>query len=278
MREKLSEVVSFFISSTSFLPVMGAEIEFYLSSPPPNEFFDYYNSYKGKSPLLFAEIEKERGENQFEIRVIHCDHPILIAETINQAKKIITEAAEKFNLSASFASKPYADQPGNGLHIHISLQDSNKKNIFIKQLDHEENPILYYAIAGLLELLPASMRYFAPKPEDYARFIRKKCSESPTTISWGGNNRTVALRLPTSTLDPFNRRIEHRVPCANADPFNAMACVILGVAYGIINKITPKIEKIYGDAALEQYNLSPLPASLEESIAITHSYLMSHGY
>ena len=43
-------------------------------------------------------------------------------------------------------------------------------------------------------LIIASMIAFAPHENSYARFTPR--GQTPTTISWGANNRTVAVRLP----------------------------------------------------------------------------------
>ena len=39
---------------------------------------------------------------------------------------------------------------------------------------------------------------------------------APVNLSWGGNNRTTAIRIPGT--NKLNRRIEFRVPSANCNP------------------------------------------------------------
>jgi len=114
------------------------------------------------------------------------------------------------------------------------------------------------------------MVYFAPNADSYKRFTAVYHAENetydnaPTKICWGGNNRTVAIRVPESTADPQNRHIEHRVPGVDADPFAVIAAILAGAHYGIVNSINPG-EKIYGNAYEPQYKLLKLPGSLEEA-------------
>ena len=144
---------------------------------------------------------------------------------------------------------------GNSLHIHISLLDKEGKNIFVKN-GEEESKFMKYAIGGLLEKMPEYMQVFAPYENCYERL--KKGKDAPSTVSWGGNNRTVALRLPAATTEPENRRIEHRVAAADSDPYSVISAILEGISYGISNRILPKSEKIYGDASLKMYCLDSL--------------------
>lgn len=53
----------------------------------------------------------------------------------------------------------------------------------------------------------------------------------------GGNNRTTAIRIPTSTIDSQTRHIEHRIPGADSDPYLVISAILAGVHYGLKNKI-----------------------------------------
>jgi glutamine synthetase len=112
---------------------------------------------------------------------------------------------------------------------------------------------LKFSIGGLLATMRDTMAAFAPSAESQARFTPG--SMAPTTISWGANNRTVAIRLPDSAHD--NKRIEHRVASADADPGQVIAAILAGVHYGLKNRCDPG-KQIHGDASLEQYGLPKL--------------------
>jgi glutamine synthetase len=79
--------------------------------------------------------------------------------------------------------------------------------------------------------------------------------------TWGFDNRTVAIRIPTSSAD--TKRLEHRVSGADANPYLVVAALLSGIHHGITKKIKPpKIST--GDASVN--NPPSLPLSLVESL------------
>jgi glutamine synthetase len=131
-------------------------------------------------------------------------------------------------------SKPFADQSGSGLHLHLSLVDAAGNNLFDpRQPDGDLH--LRQAVAGLQSTMAEAMAFFAPNINVYRRF--KPDEFVPVTTDWGDNNRSVAFRIPPS--DPRNRRIEHRVSGAEANPYLVTAAVLSGVHYGLSAALDP---------------------------------------
>ena len=56
-------------------------------------------------------------------------------------------------------------------------------------------------------------------------------SYAPTSICWGSDNRSVALRVPASA--PEATRIEHRIAGADANPYFVLTGVIAGMRRGL---------------------------------------------
>jgi glutamine synthetase len=249
-----------FISATSFTPVIGAEVEFYLIGTIPENIIEIISARC--SGLEIFDVKKEEGKGQYEVSLLHLKDAVLLADRVLKLRSIIEEISVELKIKANFSAKPFADDYGNSLHIHVSLLDENGKNPFEKQGDSESESMLY-AIGGLLAKMPESMPHFAPYKACYTRLAGGM--DAPSTLSWGGNNRTVALRLPTTTGDPENRRIEHRVSTADADPYAVITAILDGISYGILNKILPQSEKIYGNAALPVYGLKKITNSMESS-------------
>ena len=94
--------------------------------------------------------------------------------------------------------------------------------------------------------------------QDYARF--DALFLSPTHVSYGNNNRTTAIRIPTSK--PL--RIEHRICSNNCDPYIALFIILKSSIIGINNKYQ-HYQQIFGNAFDEQYKLEQLPASLQQA-------------
>lgn len=263
----LRTIIAYFHADTSLSLLIGAEIEFYLSFPEETDIAPLLvaiHSACAKLPVIVGEVEKEKGTGQYEIQLSPLSDPLMMAMSIAEARDIIHTTALAFQAEASFTAKPYPDQPGSGLHIHINLFDNTGRNCFQKE-GEQEPALLLHAIGGLCASLPEAMAFLSPNEPSYRRFVPHL--DAPTTISWGGNNRTTALRLPTSS--PENRRIEHRVASAESDPYLVIAAILAGMHYGITHHITPP-PRIYGNAFDPQYALPLLPANLAEAQQAYH--------
>ncbi len=253
------EITSALQADFGLTPVVASEIEFYLHGGAPEESFwaSLVDACKQESiPLL--KYEKEKGEGQYEIALA----PTSAEKCANDTKlatQLISDLAIKNTMKADFSARPMLEQYGSGLHIHVHLEDNEGRNVFYKK-DDDISDALKFSIGGLLDSLLPNMPIFAPHESSYARFTDK--SNAPVTVSWGANNRTVAIRLPDST--PDKKRIEHRVAGADANPDAVIAAILAGIHHGLTNKITPP-PQIYGDASLEMYNLKKLPQSLVEA-------------
>lgn len=263
-------------SGFTLSPIVAAEIEFYLSdsenSPKMPEFWADVVALCGNLGISLFKTEKEKGVGQHEVALKPSNDPIKIARDIQVLKSVILSAAERAGMTADFSARPFADQPGSGLHIHVHFDDEDGENMFYKDDTQISNELLY-SIGGLLAWLPDSMAIFAPQEESYARFTDK--SNAPVTVSWGANNRTVAIRLPDSA--PDKKRIEHRVAGADADPACVIAFILAAMHDGIKRGTSPGAQ-IYGDAALPMYDLPKFPKSLEEAKAALKASKLVPGY
>lgn len=218
-------------------PVIAAEIEFYVAAEPD------WQALKARVP--FEAHAQEEGEGQWEVTFAMQRDASVLARQIEDFKTIS---------SADFSAKPFESQPGSGLHIHLHLEDAAGKNVFFKKDEIISEP-LKHSIGGLLATMREYMPVFAPSATSLARFAPG--GNAPTTVSWGANNRTCAIRLPDAGAP--HRHIEHRVAGADADPEAVIAAVLAGMHYGLQNKCDPG-PQIYGDASLEMYKLPRLVA------------------
>ena len=194
----------------------------------------------------------ENGVGQFEINLKHTDNSLAAADHALFLKRIIKGVAQKHSLKASFMAKPFLDTAGNGMHLHMSILDNTGLNIFgVQSVDGSK--ILKNAIGGLICALKESTLIFAPHLNSYRRL--RPGSHAPTSICWGYENRTAAIRIPGGSID--NMRLEHRVSGADANPYLVAAAVLSGALNGIKKEIRAP-EPINGDSYSKSHEHIPL--------------------
>ncbi len=208
--------------------------------------------------LPFDGIVKESAPSQYEINMQHVDNPVLAAKQIMMMKRLIKGVAAKYDLIASFMPKPFEDEAGNGMHVHISVLDADGANIFDDGTD-KGSPLLHNAIGGCLVTMADSVAIFAPSYNAYRRF-QKGC-HAPTYPSWGYENRTLAVRVPAGSQSA--RRLEHRVAGSDANPYLIFAVLLSATLDGIEQNLSPG-DPISGDGYAQEE--SPLPLYMPDAV------------
>jgi glutamine synthetase len=179
-------------------------------------------------PAMAASAEYAPG--QFEINLTHVDDPVMAADHAVMLKRAVKGVARAHGMNATFMAKPFGDETGNGLHVHVSVLDRDGRNIFASADDPERgSPLLRHAVGGLCQTMNECMALFAPTANAYRR-IRPK-AYVPMSACWGYNNRTCAFRVPAGP--PEAMRIEHRVAGADANPYLATAAILAAMLHGI---------------------------------------------
>ncbi|MFC4308304.1 glutamine synthetase family protein [Steroidobacter flavus] len=196
-------------------------------------FDDIYAGARAQG-LPLRTLMSEYAPGQYEITLLHRDDALRAIDDAILFKRLIRATALKHGLTACFMPKPFADQAGSGMHMHVSVQDASGTNAFAAD-DPAGAPLLRHAIGGLQKTMAESMLIFAPNANSYRRFRHQ--SYAPMAPTWGINNRSVSLRVPAGP--PSSRHIEHRVSGADANPYLVAATVLAGVHAGITAKLDP---------------------------------------
>ena len=194
----------------------------------------------------------EAGPGQFEINLMHQADPLKAADDAWLFKMAVKGLARSYGFAASFMAKPYEAFSGNGMHMHFSVLDREGRNIFDDGTERGTDA-LRHAVAGCLRAMPGSTLLFAPHENSYDRLVPN--AHAPTGIGWAYENRTAAIRIPSSK--PRGRRIEHRVAGGDVNPYLTVAA-ILGAALNGIEDGVPAPEPFTGNAYDKQ--LAQLPA------------------
>ena len=99
---------------------------------------------------------------------------------------------------ATFMAKWSTEHPGQSGHIHLSLKNEEKQNIFFdlaKPLNISDE--MRWFIGGQQKLMPELIAMVAPTINSYRRLIPNYWA--PIDNSWGIDNRTASLRVIPGT-------------------------------------------------------------------------------
>lgn len=169
----------------------------------------------------------ESALSQYEVN-FRPGEPLAQADAVFRFKRLARDVAARHGFLASFAPKPFLDQPGTGKHWHFSLQRSTGDwpHVFA-QPDGRDTATLGHFVAGLQAHAAASMAFFAPYGMSYERIVLSDAA--PSHASWGPEDRSLAFRIPSA--GPSGRRVENRLPGGDANPYLTVALTLgLGLA------------------------------------------------
>ena len=204
-------------------------------------------------------LHTETGDGVSEAALAYTD----ILEAADRAvlfKTGVKEIASQHGIVASFMAKWNNKFPGCSGHIHQSLWRENN-NLFYDESDEQNMSVLLKQyIAGQLHCLPHIMPMYAPTVNSYKRYI--KGAWSSTSVSWGIENRTTALRVINHNHDDM--RLETRVPGADANPYLSLAASLASGLYGIENKLELDVERTVGNE-YDNAHHAKLPKSLHDA-------------
>jgi len=239
------------------------------SSPQPyglesvTEFEDIIEEIYDNSEIASLQLDTmihESGTAQLEINFNHGE-PIALCDQVTIFKRIVRQVALKHGVYATFMAKPMESQPGSAMHLHISAEDSEGRNLFANA-DGITDEFRHF-VGGLQRYLPEIAPLFAPNVNSFRRM--RPAHSAPINVQWGHDNRSCGLRIPTSSTQ--NTRIENRLPGADANPYIAMAATLAAGFLGLRDKIEP-LPLITSNAYLEERTLPRnLDAALKQMIA-----------
>lgn len=212
-----------------------------------NELFDQLTAFN----IPIEGLHTETGPGVYEAAILYSD-VLEAADRSNLFKSSVKEIAYKHGIIASFMAKWNEHLPGCGGHIHQSLWDKDKKkNIFFSEKDpNKMSEVMKSYLAGQLYCLPHILPMYAPTINSYKRLVEG--AWAPTTVTWGVDNRTTAIRvLPGSAK---STRIETRIVGADANPYLSMAASLASGLYGIKNKMKLTIKPTTGSGYKDKSN------------------------
>jgi glutamine synthetase len=173
---------------------------------------------------------QEYGTGQMEI-TLRYDRALKAADDAILMRGAVKELAAKHGLVATYMAKPFDEESGSGLHIHQSMWRDGT-NLF----DSADGPLEYamHYLGGLQRRIGEFSLFGSWSVNDYKR--RQDFTLSPTTDSWGGDNRTVAIRMIEAE---GSYRFEQRDPCSTSNLYLAVAGQLAAGLDGVRNRLQP---------------------------------------
>jgi len=217
----------------------------------------------------------EVSENQHEIDLRY-EEALKMADHIQVAKYVIKETARSNGVFATFMPKPVFGLNGSGLHLHQSFF-SKGKNIFYDKKDpyHLSSVAKHYS-AGLLKYAKEITSITNQWVNSYKRLVPGY--EAPVYVSWGRQNRSALVRVP-SFKNESSCRVEYRTPDPAANPYLAISVMLGAGLKGIEDKLNlgePTEEDIYtmSEERKKKLKIEVLPDSLYTAIEETEKNKM----
>jgi glutamine synthetase len=174
-------------------------------------------------------VESAKGEcnfGQHEIAFRYAE-ALTTADNHTVYRNSAKEIAEAHGRSLTFMAK-FDEREGNSCHIHLSLRGRDGSLAFWDEGSASRTAVYDHFVAGVLATMREFTLLYAPNINSYKRFADG--SFAPTTIAWGNDNRTCAVRLVGHGA---SARMENRVPGGDVNPYLALAGMIAGGLHGI---------------------------------------------
>ncbi len=178
-------------------------------------------------------VSAEYGSSQFEINLAHQADAVRAADLALLQRRMVQAVARRHGHDATFMAKPFPDDAGSGLHVHVSLLDAHG-NIFDERRP-DGDARLAAAIGGLVQSMGDLALAFAPNPNAYRRFAPGMFA--PLGATWAHDHRAAGIRVPAEGGPA--RRIEHRTAGADAHPHLVVAAILAGILDGLSRNADP---------------------------------------
>ena len=196
-------------------------------------FLDALTQALAEAGMEVLQTDHEDAHGQFEVNFSHAD-VLTTADRLMLFKMAAHTLAERHGASFSMMPKPFANQPGSGLHFHVSLWKGDENLFADAHADLSE--LAQSFMAGVLGRSAALCALAAPTVNSYKRLVVGESlsgtSWAPAYVAHGFNNRTALVRT-------LRGRFEWRLPDAAANPYLAAAGLIAAGLDGVDRHLDP---------------------------------------
>jgi len=284
-------------SDLGFSFYVHPEIEFFLfrkphtpgASPVPVDhsgYFDHTTQGPGQDfrrdviamlealgiSVEFSHHEGAPGQQEIDLRYADA---LTTADNIMTFRVVVREVALSQGMVASFMPKPFTDQPGSGMHSHLSLFEGDRNAFFEAGAEYQLSKVGRSFIAGVLYHAAEITAVTNQWVNSYKRLVGG--GEAPAHVCWGHNNRSALVRVPMyKPAKGQSTRFELRSIDPACNPYLAYALLLAAGLKGVEESYPLPREAeddVWSLTEEERRSLgiAPLPRSLDQAIAAMES-------
>jgi glutamine synthetase len=216
----------------------------------------------------FSHHEGAPGQQEIDLRYADA---LTMADNVMTFRYVVKEVALTQGVRASFMPKPFSDQPGSGMHTHVSLFEGDRNAFYEGEDPYELSATGKAFVAGLLRHAREISAVTNQWVNSYKRLIVG--GEAPSAVCWGHANRSALVRVPMySPGKASSRRVEIRSLDSACNPYLAYAVILAAGLKGIREEyeLPPAAEDdvwSLTDAERRAAGYAHLPQNLGEALA-----------
>jgi glutamine synthetase len=221
----------------------------------------------------YSHHEVAPGQQEIDLRYADA---LTTADNIMTFRHVVKEVALSHGVRASFMPKPFTDEPGSGMHTHLSLFEGERNAFHDPDDPMKLSKVARAFIAGLLvharEYTAVTNQWVNSYKRLFPQQLAEKITESPAYVCWGMLNRSALVRVPAYGK-PNSARVEIRSLDSSCNPYLAFAVMLGAGLAGVENgyELPPGAEDdvwALSPAERKAAGYEPLPENLSEAIAV----------
>ncbi|MDR0767492.1 MAG: glutamine synthetase family protein [Methanosarcinales archaeon] len=216
------------------------------------------------------------------LRQTHAGSPITIvfkegsvlraADNMMTAKYLVSDAARRRNLHASFMPKPATNLEGLSAAYGFTLMKDEFNEFYHPDQDMMISDKARGFIAGIFKHIRAISIITNPSVNSYKRIVQK--GKAPYYISWSAVDRNSLIRLPSSR--GRSTKIEVQNADSSCNPYLTLLALLAAGISGIDENLTPiaavNFETYdYSESEKSALSAGTLPNTLSEALAAFNS-------
>jgi glutamine synthetase len=215
----------------------------------------------------FSHHEGAPGQQEIDLRYADA---LTMADNVMTFRYVVKEVALTQGVFASFMPKPFTNQPGSGMHTHISLFEGDRNAFYDGEDPYELSKTGKAFVAGLLRHAREISAVTNQWVNSYKRLIVG--GEAPTAVCWGHANRSALVRVPMyKPTKAASRRVEIRTPDSACNPYLAYAVILAAGLRGVRDnyELPPEAEDdvwSLSEAERRAAGYASLPQNLGEAL------------